>query len=92
MKTSSAGIDLLDVEVTELGPDPLPEMLVRIPAAVLHASRCHVLGISIGEEHLLGAGKQRFARAFLRKRGFGSGRETSLALPSEARDREVVLP
>ena len=52
------GIDLLDVEVTELGPDPLPKMHVRIPAAILHAGRRQVPSMSVGEEQLPRARKQ----------------------------------
>lgn len=46
------GVDLLHVELAELRIDPLPDMLVSIPGAVLHARRRHVLRVPVAEEKL----------------------------------------
>jgi hypothetical protein len=86
------GIDLLRVEAAELGTDPLPEMQVSIPAAVLHAGRRHVLRIPLAEEHLPAAREEPLAGALLGKQSFGAGLVPSFALTPEARDCEVVLP
>ena len=86
------GVDLLDVEVAELGFNSLPDMLVSIPGAVLHAGRRHVLRIPLAEEKLARARDEILARAFLCEYGLGSGHEAPLPLPSETRDGEVVLP
>src|SRR5438105_12580058 len=67
-------------------------MFVRIPAAVLHSSRFHVLRVAFSERELPRPGEKRFACALLREQGFGFRRVTSLSLPREARKLEVVLP
>jgi len=85
-------IDLLHVEVAELRLDPLPKMLVAIPSAVLHARRCHVLGVAVPKDDTPRAREQILPRAFLRESRFGLGLETSMPVPSEAWNREVVQP
>jgi hypothetical protein len=85
-------VDPLYVEVAEFGLDPFPDMLVRIPSAVLHACRGHVLRVSVAEEDFPCAREKILARAFLREQSFGSGQIAPLPLPSESREGEVVLP
>jgi hypothetical protein len=61
---------LLYVELAELWLDPLPDMLVSIPGAVLHARRLHVQRVALAEEDFARAREQILARAFLREHGY----------------------
>lgn len=85
-------VDHLYIEVAELRIDPLPDMLVGIPAAVLHARRCHVLGVAVPKDDTPRAREQLLPRAFLPDQSFDLGSVTCLSLSFEARNREVEKP